>query len=208
MPDPHRQPPDEVPGLEAWAPWHPYEALKRLVGAPAPWCVAGGWAIDLWLGKQTRPHHDLDIAVLRADLAVFRARLNDFRSFVAADGELRALPPHLSPRSEQHQIWLLDDREKVWRMGILLEPGDAGTWVFRRDETIRRSRSQMVATTTEGIPYLRPEGILLYKAKATRPQDEADFRACAPLLDSAARAWLKNALARSHPSHLWIGRLG
>lgn len=31
------------------------------------WAVAGGWAIDLWLGEQTREHHDLEVVVARTD---------------------------------------------------------------------------------------------------------------------------------------------
>jgi hypothetical protein len=208
MRDQHCRPLDGVPGLDAWVPWHPDEVPRHLAGIPAPWCVAGGWAIDLWLGKQTRTHHDLEIAVLRPDFAAFRARLNHLRCFVAADGELFALPAHLSPQPRHHQIWLLDQAENVWRMGLLLEPGDVRTWIFRRDETIHRPRSQMIAATAARIPYLKPEGILLYKAKATRPKDEMDFTACAPLLDFPARSWLKNALVRSYPSHPWIDRLG
>ncbi|MCL4541605.1 MAG: hypothetical protein M1396_04620 [Chloroflexi bacterium] len=32
-----------------------------------PWFIAGGWAIDLFLGRQTRAHKDVEIAVLRQD---------------------------------------------------------------------------------------------------------------------------------------------
>ncbi len=92
-------------------------------------------------------------------------------------------------------------------MDIFLEPGDSLTWVFRRDETIRRQRSQMIAATREGVPYLKPEGVLLYKAKAVHAKDEADFRACVPRLQPSARAWLRDALSRAHPGHPWIGNL-
>jgi len=34
---------------------------------PRAWWVAGGWAIDLHLGHQSRAHQDIDIAVLRRD---------------------------------------------------------------------------------------------------------------------------------------------
>jgi hypothetical protein len=65
----------------------------------------------------------------------------------------------------------------------------------------------MVGKTAEGIPYLRPEGVLLYKAKAARPKDQADFRACSPLMEPAARMWLKDALAQAHPDHAWLDEL-
>jgi hypothetical protein len=196
-----------MPDIEAWSPWYPNEVMRQLAGVQAPWCVAGGWALDLWLGKQTRLHHDLEIAVLRPDFAAFRTSLNRHAFFVAADDKVSVLPSDASPGNQHNQVWVLDEPTMVWRLGIFLEPGDAETWVFRRDETIRCPRRQMIAATTEGVPYLRPEGVLLYKAKATRPKDEDDFKVCAPLMGFAARFWLKNALARLYPSHRWIDEL-
>lgn len=32
-----------------------------------PWFVAGGWAIDLFLGRMTRAHEDVDVAIFRED---------------------------------------------------------------------------------------------------------------------------------------------
>lgn len=47
------------------------QALQRTLGLmegfPAPGCVAGGWAVDLFLGKVTREHGDVDIAIFRDD---------------------------------------------------------------------------------------------------------------------------------------------
>jgi lincosamide nucleotidyltransferase A/C/D/E len=44
-------------------------ALYRLLtgGGRSCW-VVGGWGIDALLGRQTRPHHDLDVLTLLADL--------------------------------------------------------------------------------------------------------------------------------------------
>jgi hypothetical protein len=207
MSDQHPPPLDDVPGIDAWLPWCPNEVMRQLTGVSAPWCLAGGWALDLWFGQQMRPHHDLEIAVLRRDFATFRARLNRFDFFVAADGEVSVLPLESYPGPQHHQVWVLDSSARAWRMSILLEPGDDETWVFRRDEAIRCPRSQMIATTTEGVPYLKPEGVLLYKAKATRPKDDDDFKSCAPLLVSAARTWLKSALVTTYPLHRWIEQL-
>jgi hypothetical protein len=59
----------------------------------------------------------------------------------------------------------------------------------------------------DGIPYLAPMGTLLFKAKACRPKDRADFEACLPRLSLDEREWLRHALGRVHPSHDWIGKL-
>lgn len=37
--------------------------------------IDGGWAVDALLGKQTRPHADLDIAIEQADVARLRSLL-------------------------------------------------------------------------------------------------------------------------------------
>jgi hypothetical protein len=59
----------------------------------------------------------------------------------------------------------------------------------------------------EGITYLRPEVQLLHKAIALRQNDRADFDACAPLLDTHSRAWLRDALGGAHRGHPWISDL-
>jgi hypothetical protein len=197
----------EGPPLEAWSPWSPEQAAEQLAGLSVPWCVVGGWAIDLFLGEPTRSHEDLEIAIARPDFPAVRARLADYALYTAGDGEVRALAAGAEPPPHIHQNWVLDVAAQAWRMDVMLEPGDAETWTFRRDETIRAPRARMVARTRAGIPFLQPEGILLYKAKATRGKDEADFRAVLPRLNLDARAWLAAALARVHPGHAWLAAL-
>jgi hypothetical protein len=119
-----------------------------------------------------------------------------------------ALPADEQPPPEKHQVWILEEPARVWRLDMFLEPGDADVWVCRRDAAIRCPRSAMIGTSASGIPYLRPEGVLLYKAKARRPKDEADFAATVPLMDAAARRWLSDALVRVHPAHPWLAALG
>lgn len=196
------------PPLEAWDPWHPDEVARRLSGVGVPWCVVGGFAIDLFLGRETRPHEDLEIVIARADFARVRAHLAGFALHAVGDGEVRALAAGELPPADKHQNWVLDPRANAWRMDVMLEPGDADTWIFRRDERIRAKRAQMVATTRDGIPYLGPQGVLLYKAKNVRAKDERDFAAVVPQLGQPARDWLREAIALAHPGHAWIAGLG
>ena len=64
-----------------------------------------------------------------------------------------------------------------------------------------------VARTKDGIPYLRPEAVLLYKAarpgRSARPKDEADFAAVSPHLAADERQWLVGALDTVYPGHPW-----
>jgi hypothetical protein len=46
-----------VPDLDAWRAWEPAEAHAVLAGVglvDSPWYVAGGWAVDLYLGLPVR----------------------------------------------------------------------------------------------------------------------------------------------------------
>ena len=197
----------EGPPLSAWAAWTPEQAARELAGVQAAWCVVGGWAIDLCLGAPSREHEDLEIAIPRANFAAVRARLSRFAFYTIQVGEVARLAPDALPAPDRHQNWVLDEAAQAWRMDVMLEPGDAATWIFRRDERIRAPRARMLGTR-DGIPFLKPEGVLLYKAKARRPKDDQDLASVLPTLDAAARAWLRDALRIAHPEHAWIAALG
>jgi len=72
----------------------------QLADVPAPWYVAGGWALDLFLGRVTRRHGDLDVAILRAGQLAFQWSL--------AGWDLRAAVPGIRGRLEPWQpgAWL------------------------------------------------------------------------------------------------------
>jgi hypothetical protein len=194
------------PPADAWRPWTPDEVAAVMSGVAAPWCVVGGWAIDLWLGASTRIHGDIEVAVPRIFFEEVRRHLAGFELFEVGDGEVRALPHGAAVDDTKHQNWLLDPAQSVWRMDVMLEPGDATTWIFRRDERVAAARGRMVGAR-RGIPILMPEAVLLFKAKSHGEKDQADFEACLARLDVQARAWLGSALALAYPGHPWIQRL-
>lgn len=198
---------NDGPGLEAWEAWSPAEAAARLDGSGVGWWVVAGWAIELFLGEQIRPHGDLEIAIQAADFPRLRSHLEDVEFFAVGSGEIIALASGEEIDPEFHQRWILEPGPQKWRMDVMLQPGDGDTWVFRRDESITAPRSEMVGMTSDGIPFERPQGVLLYKAKAARPKDEADFAACVAVMDAESRRWLADALTRAHPGHPWIERL-
>ena len=197
-----------VPGLDAWDAWHPREAAARFAGLDVPWYVAAGWALDLWHGRQTREHSDLEIAVPRARLDQVRAHLigAGFDLYMASGG-LLPLPPEQEMPEDRHQVWVCEPAIPAWRLDVFCEPGDGDTWMFRRDERIREPYARMVLRTADGVPYLRPEAVLLFKARHARDKDEADLARALPRLDGAARAWLVGALELVHPDHPWLERV-
>jgi GNAT superfamily N-acetyltransferase len=199
-----------VPGLSAWDAWHPREAARRLTGLDVPWHVAGGWALDLWHGRQTRPHGDLEIAVARADLPAVHAQLagGGFVMYTpTGDGLHRLGPGGTGLADDGHQMWVCEPDVPAWRMDVFCEPRDPDEWICRHDPRIREPYARMVGTTSDGLAYLRPEGVLLYKARHRLPKNETDLALALPRLDEAARGWLAAALALAYPDHPWRTRV-
>jgi hypothetical protein len=189
-----------------WEPWRPEDVASLLAGVDVPWCVAAGWALDLWHGRKTREHGDLEIAIPAPAFGAVRDALDGYAFEVAGDGHLWPLD---SPAFEvMFQTWVSEPMTGVYRLDIFREPQRDGEWVCRRDESIQLPYERAIRRTRDGIPYLAPEIALLFKAKhCAEPKNEADFGAALPLLDADAVDWLAGALARVHPGHAWIGRL-
>lgn len=61
--------PAEIEALDVrWsASWTPGKVARRLAGTTTPWYVAGGWALELFLGRPTREHENIEIAKDQAD---------------------------------------------------------------------------------------------------------------------------------------------
>ena len=96
----------------------------------------------------------------------------------------------------------------TWRMDVFREPAEGGTWICARDPRIRLPYAELIEWTADGIPYGRPEVVLLFKAKhAHRPRDRYDFETVVPRLEPARRRWLAEALAGVHPGHVWLANL-
>lgn len=193
------------PDLSAWDAWHPSEVARLLRDVDTPWYVTAGWALDLFRGRQTRDHDDVEIAVPADGFSEVQRALSEFD----LDAIGRALAHPLTPEAlaEHHQTWVRERATGHWRLDIMREPWDEDTWVFRRDTRVRLPRVRVIAFTGDGIPYARPEVALLYKAKNARPKDHDDFARVLPLLDPAARRWLAETLALVHPRHRWLETL-
>jgi hypothetical protein len=106
-----------------------------------------------------------------------------------------------------HQTWGWDAAEGCWRVDVFREPWAGDTWVCRRDAAVRLPLVNAIERTPDGIPFLRPEIVLLFKAKHVREKDVADFDRALPRLELQRRRWLAEALRVVHPGHAWIERL-
>lgn len=200
--------PTEIEALDAkWSSsWTPGEVADRLSGIEAPWYVAAGWALDLFRGTQTRAHGDIEIAIPAARFPEVRECFPEYVFYAAGSGRPLA---HATPEAlaETHQTWLHDPETGNFLLDVFREPHDGDTWICRHNSTIRLPYGDVVLRTQDGIPFLAPELVLLFKAKHARPKDQADFDRTIPHLTGTQRGTLADLVARTHPEHPWLAHL-
>lgn len=203
--------------------------LKRLLGPSGlRWAVCGGFALDLYLGHETRPHGDLDIAVPEEDRDLAqRLMLNqgwqvyEFRGW----GKLRPLNAGLRSEPGRNLMCLRDGCELVtfWpceEPGLVLHEWHASgikelnylEFLFHQrvngtlllDGGAQRALDRAILAR-DGVSYLAPEVVLFYKAEQPdRATNQEDFEAVFPRLEEEPRAWFRQALTMRYPAgHPW-----
>lgn len=195
-------PHDEID--QRWNPWSPADVAQRLCTVSAPWCVAAGWALDLFVGEVTRDHSDIEIGVPATRFGEIAAALPGYEWDVVGDARIWRYPDQAAAH---FQTWLREPVTGVYRLDVFREPRLGDRWQCRRDGSITLSYDELIRRTPGGIPYAIPEVVLLFKAKHLRDKDEADFARVLPKLDAAQRRRLRAWLARVHPGHRWSDAL-
>ena len=185
-----------------WEPWTPHDVAAPLAKVGTRWYVVAGWAIDLFLGRQTREHKDPEIGVPKSGFELVKKALPGTWHVV---GGGRARPVTPESLAEHFQTWLWIDG--AYRLDVFRDPHAGNSWVCRRDQSIRRPYGESLALSADGIPYLAPEQVLLFKAKHDRDKDRRDLAEALPAMRPDARTWLRDALAVVHPGHAWLQAL-
>lgn len=181
--------------------------------APFGWLIAGGWALEVFVGSMHRPHEDVDVVVYRQDAPALHAFLSArgwrFEKIVNA----RCVSWHGEPL-EDDVIQLHADHPEnaAGYLDFVLTPGTDSEWQFRRDRSITRARAFAHCVGPQGLPFLAPELVLLFKSRPSpksterkaRGKDALDAARVLPLLGSEQRTWLRAALERVYTTHPWL----
>lgn len=197
-----------------WVQYHGFTPLhavaEELRTLPAPWYISSGWALDLFLGQPSRCHHDVDVVIARADQLRLQQHLTDrgWQFATPLDGRLEPWPRHMYLELPRHQV-------HAHRAGafidILFTDIAHGVWRYRREPSIVQATERIVLQTADGLSFLAPEVVLLFKSKNTgnqdRSKDQTDFECVYPHLDLTRRAWLRWALCVTTPQHPWLALL-
>lgn len=170
------------------------------------WFIAGGWAIDLYLEKETRQHEDVEIAIFRKDQIALQNYLDGWVLKKAVNGVLSKWNRDERLELPIHEIHCFNETAEPQSLEFLLNETDGAEWLFRRNVKVTKPLSKLSLTSNLGMKFLCPEIVLLYKSKNPRPKDEQDFEITLKRLDVESNEWLRNALIICDSEHHWLKR--
>ena len=189
----------------------PVRAVRDAFAAyPGRWWIAGGWAVDLHVGRVRRAHSDIDVLILHQDLATF-GEFFASRGLVIRDQQSGQVRPWRHPDEviPGRNTFSFSEaaRPDGYDIEIVVGLADGEDWLFHRGRKLRRRLAAMTHLR-DGIPYLGPEIVLLFKARDGRDKDDADFADLLPLLTIEQKQWLAPRLAPpGRPDHRWLAAL-
>jgi Aminoglycoside-2''-adenylyltransferase len=216
-------------------PLAPVALIADLMSSFQPaWFLCGGWAVDSWLGRQTREHGDLDITVFHDDQRALFDHLSGWNLIahdpnVAGattepwDGRRLDLPAHIHARPggdqnlEALKTWVStpgsQSRDGL-DLEIIINERKGNDWVLAPDPSIALPLDRSIRQSPVGVPTAVPEVLMFYKATAyrgdpryPRRHDEADFRALVPALGEEQREWLREAISLVASDHPWLAQI-
>ena len=187
-----------------WKPCSLSEVVELFSGAAFPWWIAGGYAVELAIGRSFRAHGDIDVLVLRQHHQAVRELFAAWDCW-ASEGQLRPWPRGEILKLGIHDIWCRENPEGPWRLQIMLDESNETNWYSRRDSRVALPLAEFGNLSSGAIPYLKPEVIVFYKAKNPRSKDELDFTALLPVLSEAQRQWAAQSIRLTcGDQHPWL----
>ena len=186
-----------------WDPLTPETIGDFMAGFDRPWWIVGGWSIQVVTGVR-REHEDMDISMLSSDAEPFRRFLGErWTVWNVDDSWFRPFDERFREIRPDSQLWIRRDARSPWVLDVPLTPDTGGRWTNKRWREHVLPLDDVTWVAPDGLRYQRPEVTLMFKAAQVRPKDVADAEAALPLLDAAARRWLRDTVALFHPGHRW-----
>ena len=190
--------------------WNPLsiEEIKKLINqSPVKCWLAGGYALDRFLGRATRKHGDIDIIVLRKNQLLFQKYLKHWTLY-KADGDLSLWNKGEYIHKPVQDIWVSDESNGSFKFQIMLIDSINNRWVFKYDASISVNLSDF-GYIKDDLPIIQPEIQLLYKLwkPEYRKKDMLDLNNCLPFLNQNKLKWLAKNLGRANHNSVALGKI-
>ena len=195
------------------------------------YAICGGHAIDIFVGKETRQHKDLDVAVfwdernkiidymLKDKWDIYEPCGNDlFHKIIEINEQKRiksniwCVKPenkHYSFTKNKNKMYTVDFDNSVQieldYIEFLFDTRRDGYFLYRRNQDIMLKIDDAILYKNN-IPYLAPEFVLLYKSTSVGfESNQQDFENALIKINEKQLAWLYNVLKIMFPKgHEWL----
>jgi len=171
-----------------------------------PWSIAGGWSIDLTIGRKTREHQDMDIVVFREYVQDVLNYFSDWQVGVVIPGEHR-LEVVIDKNQVELPRYCLHLQHEQDFVEVLITDHANDQVIYRRNPSITIPLQDFIRIDSMNRRYVTPEWQLLFKAKSPRECDRQDFINALNYLDVTQKEWLRHALMKTHASSEWVDLL-
>ncbi len=143
---------------DRWEPLSVTEVIAIFADAPFRWGLAGGYAIEQFLGTPIRTHDDIDVTIYRDDQLKAQNWLDGWELYAAdPPGTLRKWNRDEYLPYGIHDIWGHKSKTSVWQFQFMVAEVSGNEWFSRRSPKIRGNRNDLI-TEYNGIPCIRVEG--------------------------------------------------
>ena len=207
------------------------EANALLKGQGFSYAVCGGFALDLFLGYETRTHGDIDILAFwedREKIITYMQSKGYIVYEMLGGGKVHRITDikmqeklrknifcctedcelvRLYDTDEADVYWLDFQHTGLTKLNyieFLFNEKTEEEFVYARDERVRRGMANAILET-DGVPYLAPELCLLFKSTdIEREGYQQDFELTVGKLSAEQRTWFEKSMELLYPEgHRW-----
>lgn len=207
------------------------EANALLQGQEFSYAICGGFALDLFLGYETRTHGDIDILAFWEDretiITYMQSKGYNVYEMLGGGKVHRIMDIKMQEKLRKNifcctedcelvRLYDTDEQDVYWLdfqhtglsklnyVEFLFNERTEEKFVYVRDERVRRRMANTILET-DGVPYLAPELCLLFKSTdIEREGYQQDFELTVGKLSAEQRAWFENAMELLYPEgHKW-----
>lgn len=207
------------------------EAHELLKNGGFDYAICGGQALDMFLGYESRTHGDVDICAFRDE----RDRIIRYMQSLGFDvyemlggGKVHRITDLFLQNRQKNifcarencplvKLYPTDETDVYWMeffhtgetepdyIEFLFNDRTQGAFEYARNREITLGVDRAVLFS-DGIPYLAPELILLYKSTdIERDGYQQDFELAYRKMDASQKAWFRNAIRQEYPEgHQWL----
>lgn len=190
------------------------------------WFVIAGWALDLFVGRKTREHKDIEISIWRDQSTSLFDTFRKQRIDMVTGHKRYEILKKDSVIDRRGHLVIRDNSidGQTFDIELFTTTRQNGRWIFRKEEDVLLPLGEAILTASCGTQYLAPQLVLLYKAwfypsmeQTLQDQpaeaefirkcwitDCKDFQVALPLLSFTQREQLFTMLTKFTPSIPWL----